>query len=126
MSGSRLLLDTNAVVLLLRGEGGLEDSLRSAQWVGISIVSYLEFLSFPRLVAQDRVLFAEFCERVETVGLAMSDVDLIDAAVRIRRETKLRLPDAVVAATALARNATLVTADGDFDKVADLVVSKLP
>jgi len=51
MSGRRLLLDTNAVVLLLRGEGGLEASLRSAQWVGISIISYLEFLSFQRLVA---------------------------------------------------------------------------
>jgi hypothetical protein len=126
MSGSRLLLDTNAVVRLLRGEGGLEASLRSAQWVGISIISYLEFLSFPQLVAADEALFADFCERVETIGLTLGDAGLVAAAIRVRREAGLKLPDAIIAATALTHNAMLVTADGDFARVAGLRVSSLP
>jgi len=48
MSGNRrFLLDTNAIVSLLAGNSHLADLLESAEYVGISIVSYLEFLAFP-------------------------------------------------------------------------------
>lgn len=36
MSGERYLLDTNAVVALLRGEPILRQRLENAEWVGIS------------------------------------------------------------------------------------------
>jgi predicted nucleic acid-binding protein len=46
-----------------------------------------------------------------------------DEAARIRRETGLKLPDALIAATALLQAATLVTANGrDFRRVPGLAL----
>ena len=50
MSGKRrFLLDTNAVVSLLAGNRELAIQLESAEFVGISVISYLEFLAFDGL-----------------------------------------------------------------------------
>jgi predicted nucleic acid-binding protein len=54
MSGGRYLLDTNAIVCLLRGDQALHQRLRRAEWVGISVLSQIEFLAFPNLSANDR------------------------------------------------------------------------
>ncbi len=45
MSGIRLVLDTNAINSLIRGNTPL-DSTNKADFVGISIISFIEFLSF--------------------------------------------------------------------------------
>jgi predicted nucleic acid-binding protein len=41
-------------------------------------------------------------------------------AINIRQNTRVKLPDALIAATALQQNLTLVTADRGFSKIADL------
>ncbi len=46
MNGSRLFLDTNAVIALLRGDSNLLTRCREAEWVGVSIVSELELVAF--------------------------------------------------------------------------------
>lgn len=61
MSGDRrILLDTNAVVSLLAGNRELAARLDGAEYVGISVVSYLEFLAFEGLSDEDRACFAVF------------------------------------------------------------------
>ena len=111
MSGERYLLDTNAVVCLLRGENTLLQRLESAEWVGISILSQIEFLAFPNLSENDRRTFQEFSERFEVVGLERTERALIDRIVSLRAQYRLKLPDAIIAATAVERDATLITDD---------------
>jgi predicted nucleic acid-binding protein len=82
----------------------------------------LEFLAFSRLSSEDAALFDRFCERVETVGVTKDDTELLETAVRLRREHAVKPPDAVIAATALVKRADLVTADTGFDRVAGLAV----
>lgn len=120
MSGKRFLLDTNAVVALLRGEGDLPGVVEGAGWVGISIITVLEFLSFPALTAADRACFEDFAGRVVVIDLTASNIALLQGAFEIRREARLKLPDAVVAASAQVNRAILVSADQEFSKVAGL------
>jgi predicted nucleic acid-binding protein len=120
MRGDRFLLDTNAVVALLRGDDRLLDLLRGAQWVGVSIISRIEFLAFEKLSAADAQLFEQFLQQVFVVSLMNDDTDLIDAALRLRKRHRLKLPDAIIAASALVNDAALVTADKEFDRVATL------
>ena len=123
MSGKRrYLLDTNAVVSLLAGNHALADQLGDAEYVGISVVSYLEFLAFDGLADSDRACFASFCERVEIVPLAHDHSGLIELALDLRRHHHLKLPDAIIGATALARNALLITNDSHFAGIAQLAV----
>ncbi len=122
MNGSRYLLDTNAVVALLQGEVFLVQLLQNADWVGISLISQIEFLVFSGLSQSDRDLFQQFLQRVEVIGLAGSDSPLIESIIEIRQHHRLKLPDAMIAAIALQHSARLVTRDQGFTKVRDLTV----
>lgn len=122
MSGSRFLLGTNAIVALLQGNSQLIQLLQTANWIGISVISQIEFLAFPGLAQLDRQLFQRFLERVEVVGLLANDAALIEKVIEIRQQHRLKLPDAVIAAVAIQYSATLVTADQEFAKVAGLAV----
>lgn len=113
MSGlpERLLLDTNAVVSLLRGHGELLTAVKQARWIGISIITEIEFLSFPDLPPDDARLFGEFLDRVAIVDLAHHQTTLRDRIIGLRQNLRLRLPDAVIVASALDQGAALATAD---------------
>jgi predicted nucleic acid-binding protein len=117
MSGERYLLDTNAIVCLLRGDEALHQRLQSAEWVGISILSQIEFLAFPNLSENDGRIFQEFSAAVDVVGLDRAERALIDRIVSLRIQYRLRLPDAIIAATAIERGAILITDDRQLRKL---------
>lgn len=122
MSGERYLLDTNAIVALLNGNSQLIKLLQNADWIGISVISQIEFLAFTGLTQGDRQLFEKFLQRVEVINLASSDTMLISKIIEIRQQFRLKLPDAIVAAMAINNSAILVTADRAFAKVTVLTV----
>lgn len=122
MNGNRYLLDTNAIVALLQGNSQLIQLLQDTDWIGVSVISQIEFLAFSGLSEADRQLFQQFVQRVEIVGLVAGDVALIEKIIEIRSSYRLKLPDAVIAAMTLQNSASLVTADQEFAKVTMLTV----
>ncbi|WP_293213401.1 MULTISPECIES: twitching motility protein PilT [unclassified Microcoleus] len=77
MSGNRYVLDTNAIVALLQGNIQLIELLKDADWLGVSIISQIEFLVFPGLTQDDRQIFEQFLQRVEVLGLGAMDAILL-------------------------------------------------
>ncbi|MGB7707928.1 MAG: type II toxin-antitoxin system VapC family toxin [Microcoleus sp.] len=122
MSGNRYVLDTNAIVALLQGNIQLIELLKDADWIGVSVISKIEFLVFPGLTQDDRQIFEQFLQRVEVLGLGAIDAVLIDKIIEIRQQHRLKLPDAVIAAMVIQNSASLVTADREFAKVTILTV----
>ena len=122
MSGNRYVLDTNAIVSLLQGNELLIQLLQEADWIGISIISQIEFLVFPDLTESDRQLFQEFLQRVQVIDLTTENEALIREIIKVRQQYRLKLPDAVIAAMAVDRSASLITADQEFKKVSVLTV----
>ena len=122
MSGNRYLLDTNAIVALLQGNNQLIQRLQKADWVGISVISQIEFLVFPNLTESDRQLFQVFLQRVQVIDLSSGDENLIRMIVEIRQQYRLKLPDAIIAAIALYQSASLMTADQAFKNVNELTM----
>lgn len=111
MSGERYLLDTNAIIALLRGHPSLLRRLKEAGWVGISILSHIEFLAFPDLSEDDIRHFRRLTERLNVVGIDRTQSELIERIIQVRKQHRLKLPDAIIAATALQFSAVLVTDD---------------
>ncbi len=112
MNGTkRYLLDTNAIVSLLSGNRKLRQLLEESNWVGISVVSELEFLSYTDISEDDCRLFAAFKSIVDTVDLCSTDRTLMNLIIRSRQERKLKIPDAVILASGLANDAKVITAD---------------
>ena len=123
MSGNhRFVLDTNAVVSLLAGNRELSAQLKDAEYVGISVISYLEFLAFDGLSDSDHACFAAFCNRINVESLSLDDSKLMKLALDLRSNHRLKLPDAIIGATALSRKALLITNDSHFSGIAMLAV----
>ena len=114
MENKRYLLDTNALIALLSGNFHVVSLLNDAEWIGISILNQLEFLSYKNLSDRDTTLFLSFIKRIEVVDVAKNNTDLLEYSVKIRQKSKLKLADSVIAATAIVNNATIVTKDNDF------------
>lgn len=84
MSGNRYLLDTNAVIALLQRDLSLVELLQSAEWIGISVISQLEFLAFSGLTESDIRLFQRFLQQIEVLNLSSQDRSLIEQIISIR------------------------------------------
>lgn len=116
MSGNKVMLYTNALGPYLDGKFAKE-YVKPKEVVSISIISKLEFLSNPELTPKNRFFFEEFCELVEIYSVTKENVELITQIISIRKKYKLKLPDAIIAATAIVNDATLFSADDVFSKV---------
>jgi predicted nucleic acid-binding protein len=115
MNGSALLLDTNVALYLLRGDRSAADAIQG-QEVFISFVTKMELLSKPGMTRTEVKHVTAFVEEWPMVEMNRS---IMDRAIVIRREHRLKLPDAIIAATAMFLNMPLLTADRAFEKLKD-------
>ena len=88
----------------------------SAEWVGISVISILEFSSFSGMTPPDLDLLREFEAAVTVVDLAHTNHALMQLIAQARLRTKLKLPDAIILASAALHDATLLTNDAQLLK----------
>ena len=93
------------------------DTQRAAQQVGISIITRIELLR--KLVPAPELAFLQsFVQSVEVFPL---DEPTVQRTIRLRQQHRVKLPDAIIAATALAHG--LLTRNGsDFQATAGLAV----
>lgn len=118
--GLSLLLDTNSIVALLNKNYKVIEAIDSADNIFISGINELEFKSFSNLSLNDVELFDAFVSDINVLDVQTSNIVLKNKIVEIRNTYKLKLPDAIIAASAIINNAVLVTADKGFKKVEEL------
>jgi predicted nucleic acid-binding protein len=88
----------------------------------VTTVTLAEVLTGP-LQAGDDAVARRYRAIMEAWQLVPLDADIAEGAARLRASLRLRLPDAIQAASALAINAAaLVTHDRDFSRVRSLRV----
>lgn len=120
MSGIDYIADTNAVVYLLNGNECMKPYL--GKKLGVSVISVMELLSFPEITdAEDKKIRA-FLDRCEV--LQITD-DVKERTIQFRRKKKVKLPDAIIASSAMAQGKPLITADTGLFHVDGLQLEKL-
>ena len=117
MNGNGYLLDTNAIVQLLKGNKELIAVLGAADFIATSIVAEMEYLSFSGLSDADVALYQAFRGRIQVYDVPSADTTFTQLVVKARKEHGLKLPDAIIAGTAMANGLTILTADDHFKKV---------
>lgn len=117
MSGDRYLLDTNAVIQLFGGNRAVEQLLNTSDFVAMSVVTEFEFLSYQALTDADRRQYRAFRACLHVYDVPSDDDILTQMIVSARQRHGLKLPDAIVAATARKNDLTLLTADDHFKKL---------
>ncbi|MBI4746135.1 MAG: PIN domain-containing protein [Deltaproteobacteria bacterium] len=83
----------------------------------ISCITKIELLCFE---TDDKDAIKGINDFLKEIEILYIDDEIIDRAVIYRRHHKFKVPDAIIAATAAARELTLVSADKAFQKISDI------
>jgi predicted nucleic acid-binding protein len=113
MNGTDIFIDTNICVYLLNGDVVLADMLQG-QNLYISIITEMELLAYHAENASANQPLYNFLQAISIINI---EEKVKITAVKIRRQSKLKLPDSIIAASALAYDLPLITADNGFKKV---------
>jgi len=111
MSGKRFFLDTNTIVQTLAGNKDIHRIISEAEYIATSVICELEFLAFPKLSRKDKTLLQQFLKKIDVIDLSTNDDLLKSKIISIRQKKILRLPDAIIAASAQLNSCILLTAD---------------
>jgi predicted nucleic acid-binding protein len=117
--GVSVLLDTNVVLYSLKGL--LKDPLPPTG-VLISVITQIELLSYPNLTQVEEAQIQGLLSQLQIVPLSPQ---VVTETIRLRRTYSLRLPDAVIAATATTELAELWSNDDQLVKVGSLNVHRV-
>ncbi|MEK6783359.1 MAG: type II toxin-antitoxin system VapC family toxin [Bacteroidota bacterium] len=115
MNGSNFLVDTNFLIYLLNGRAVVTLYLNSNFF--ISEITEMEMLGVKGLTAEILKIRTGL---IENCYIVTFNSDIKEIAIRLKQQTTLKLPDAIVAASSLYMSLPLVTADKSFLKIPGL------
>lgn len=119
MSGIKYLLDTNFILGLLKSQPAvLEEVALRNLYIGAcaySAITRIELLGFPDISRDEESLIRQKLERLTYLPLSRA---IEDVAISLRQTRKIKLPDAMIAATALCAGIELLTLDKHLQSVA--------
>lgn len=122
----RWLLDSNVLIDAL---GGVPQGLHVLQlarqhpkiWLGFSAITRIEVLGFPQLTASEEGAVRKLLHEFEEVPVSDS---IIEETILIRKSSRIRIPDAIIASTAIITQAVLVTRNtSDFQGISAITVT---
>ncbi|MGZ8191556.1 MAG: type II toxin-antitoxin system VapC family toxin [Methylococcaceae bacterium] len=114
-----IVLDTNAVLYFLAGR--LAEPLPQADFY-VSVITEIELLSYPLLKIEDE---AEICSFLNDVTIIDLTEKVKQSAIAFRRQYRLKLPDALIVATAHSLSAELFTNDIKLLNIIELSIKSL-
>lgn len=106
MSGKTLILDTNIIIYLSHGEIKIQDFAKAGDRLCISAITYMEALGYPFNTSKEEFFVKGLCDACDLIDLTKP---IIDKTIEIRKQNKIKLPDAIIAASAIEGKAELVT-----------------
>ena len=119
--GTKYCLDSNTIIYYLndklseKGKSFVSELV--LETARMSVITEIEVLRF-NTTSEETEKIEAFIEIAHKI---MIDREIIDKTTQICRKSKIKLPDAIIAATCLVYNMTLITRNtGDFDKIEDL------
>jgi predicted nucleic acid-binding protein len=116
-SECQLLVDTNVFIYALEGKfdlAKLDNTLRA-----VSIISKIELLGRKNITTDE---IKQILKKLQGLHVVKLDDSIENMAIKVKQQRHVKIPDAIIAATAIVKNLTLVTADVKLAKVEGLKV----
>ena len=121
MSGKSFLLDSNFIIRLSKGDEALIEFINeSPNYFAVSVVTYMEVMGYNFNDDNEYNMIRDVFEIFEILYI---DEVIAQKTIDVRKIKKVKLPDAIIAATALSLDFTLVTANfDDFKNIPNLKI----
>jgi len=115
------VVDSNIILYILEGNSSVYPYLDAAYF--ISVISEIELLGWHKIQPSgikniQRIL--NNCTHIELLPV------IKQIAIDIKQQHKIKLPDAIIAATSIYLDMPLLTADRGFEKIKNLDVLIIP
>jgi predicted nucleic acid-binding protein len=109
----KLALDTNAIIDFLKEQAGSVDlsALIEEHECFVSVITKLELLKYPEITRDEEEKILGILQVIPIMPL---NADIENKTIEISRATELKLPDAIIGATAIVYEAEVVTSDTRF------------
>lgn len=112
MSGVRFLLDTNFIIGLLKGNIQVAHLLQersiNLKQCAYSFMTRIELLSYPTITEFEIQAISAILNAMKYIPM---NQEIEEITITIRRQYKLKVPDAIIAATVKVMNLELFTFD---------------
>ncbi len=118
MSGNKFFFDTNIILYILGGDKVIATYLFE-KILYTSIICEIELLSFPSITSTQETAIKNFLSEFKIIAI---DQSVKDIAIKLRKKYNLKIPDLIIAATALELEIPLVTSDKDFKLVNEIQI----
>lgn len=123
--GIAYLIDTNVVIDYLEGllpSNGIKkiDTFLNKGEIGLSVINQIELLSFHSLSPKDTLIIESFIKKCTVISLTR---DIAKQTIQLRRLHRKKLPDSIIAATAVVHNLKVVSRNvKDFQNIKGLKI----
>jgi toxin FitB len=117
-----IVVDANVLIRYLgkeiRATKVLEKLIAEGKRIFVPTIVIAEMLSYPKLTNEERMIIKGFVSNFEIIPL---DFSIAEIGGMLRSKYKIKLPDAIIAATAIYYNSPLSTFNArDFKKIKEL------
>jgi predicted nucleic acid-binding protein len=116
MNGRNFLIDTNIALYLLSGNDTIAQLLEGSI-VHLSFITELELLGYHGITKQEQHRIRLFLKDCLIHNISS---DIKELSIDIRQRNRLKLPDSIIAATALQLEIPFISADSGFKKIPNL------
>ena len=108
---NRLLLDSNIIIGVVTGRFSISQ-LKEPD-LAVSEITRLEVFGYHKLQSQEEELLDEFFRNINCLPISK---EIVNQAIKYRKQKKMSNGDAIIAATAIVNNLPLATANvKDFE-----------
>ena len=118
MNGIKYLLDTNYILGLLKSSPDVLADVSARQILvtqcAYSPITRMELLGFPGITGAEDSLIRE---RLASFSIIPLSPVIEERTIALRQSRKIKLPDAIIAATAISENIELLTLDQHLKSV---------
>jgi len=110
-----ILLDTNIIIYLSKGLIDIDKVINNENEIySISIITYMEVLGYTFEDEEEKNFIKEFLNYLEIIDV---DMKIANKVIELKEKYKIKLPDAIICATALVYKADLITNDKYLQKI---------
>jgi predicted nucleic acid-binding protein len=119
MTGNKAILDSNVIIDAVRKLIDIEKSIFQYKYVYISLITYIEVLGYNFKDENEKIITTQILGMFEIIN---PDIEIADFTINYRKLKKIKVPDAIILATARKLDAKLLTSNiSDFENIDDKV-----
>lgn len=106
------LVDTNILIYLSKRKLNIGEVIIEDEQLFMSVITYMEVMGFRFEDNYEKEVVQRICDLIPVIDLSQ---EIVDRVIFIRQKHRIKLPDAIILATAIVSKLELVTANvSDF------------